>query len=92
MGWVKNINTSMLAFNISQFFLSLNYYFLPKYFDKAGFDLKVSKFFGNYLVGQQTKYIWNDFFSQLFSVDVEVGQVLWFKAQRVKQWNNSCIE
>ena len=92
MEWVNNINTSMLTFDISQFFPSLNHYLLPKFFDKVGFDLKASKFFGNYLVGQQTKYIWNDFFSQLFSVDVEVGQVLWFKAQRVKQWNNSCIE
>ena len=41
-----------------------------------GFDLKVSKFFGNYLVGQQTKYVWNKFSSYLFSVDMGVDQGL----------------
>jgi len=30
MGWVKNINTSMLVFDISQFFPSLNHHLLPK--------------------------------------------------------------
>ena len=34
IGWVKNINTSMLTFDIAQFFLSLNHQLLPKVFDK----------------------------------------------------------
>jgi len=66
----------MLAFDISQFFPFLNYHLLLKFFDKAGFDPKVSKFFSNYLVGQQTNYVWNNFSSQLFSVDVGVDQGL----------------
>jgi len=34
-GWVKNLITSMLAFDIAQFFLSLNHQ-LPFILDKAG--------------------------------------------------------
>ena len=74
MGWVKNINTSILTFNIAQFFTFLNHQLLPNFLDKAGFNTKVSKFFGNYLVGKQTKYVWNNFSSHLFSVNVGVGQ------------------
>jgi len=66
----------MLAFDIVQFFLSLNHQLLSNFFDKVGFDLKVSKFFNNYLVGQQTKYVWNKFSSYLFSVDMGVYQGL----------------
>ena len=74
MKWVKNINTSILTFDIVQFFPFLNHQLLPKFFDKASFDLKVSKFFDNYLIEQQTKYVWNNFSSHLFSVDVGVDQ------------------
>ena len=35
LGWVKNLITSMLAFDIAQFFLSLNHQ-LPFILDKAG--------------------------------------------------------
>ena len=62
-GWVKNNYTSTLAFDIAQFFPSLNYCLLPLIFDKAGFDLKVSSFFQNYLVGRKTQYCWNNFSS-----------------------------
>ena len=72
--WVKNINTSILAFDIVQFFLSLNHQLLPCIFDKACFNLKVSLFFQNYLVGQKTQYIWNSFFSSFYNVGVRVGQ------------------
>ena len=44
--------------------------------DKAGFDPKVSLFFRNYLVGRQTKYLWNNFSSPLFNVDIGVSQGL----------------
>jgi len=37
-GWVKNINTSTLAFDIAQFFPSLNYQ-LPYIFNEAGFKI-----------------------------------------------------
>ena len=37
-GWVKNLLTSTLAFNIMQFFLSLNHHLLTFILKKAEFD------------------------------------------------------
>ena len=34
----------------------------------------MSNFFRNYLVGRKTKYIWNDFISPLFDINISVGQ------------------
>ena len=56
-GWVKNLLTSTLAFDIVQFFPSLNYQLLPLILDKAGFDSKILSFFYNYLVDRKTKYL-----------------------------------
>jgi len=53
-GWVKNNTTNTLAFDIAQFFPSLNYQLLPLIFDKVGFNPKVSLFFHNYLVRRKT--------------------------------------
>ena len=64
----------MLAFNITQFFLLLNHQLLPLILAKAGFNHKVSNFFENYLIGRKTKYLWNNFSSLLYNVDVGVGQ------------------
>ena len=72
-GWVKNLITSMLAFNIAQFFPSLNHQLLPFILNKAGLDCKVSNFFKNYLVGRKTKYCWNDFISPIFNINVGIG-------------------
>ena len=38
------------------------------------FDCKVSKFFSNYLVNRKTKYLWNNFSSLFYNIDVGVGQ------------------
>jgi len=76
MGWVRNLSTSILTFNISQFFSLLNHCLLILIFEKVGFDLRVVKFFSNYLVGRKTQYFWNSFFSLFFNVDVRVGQGL----------------
>jgi len=73
-GWVKNLTTSTIAFDIAQFFPSLNYQLLPLILDKAGLDRRVFIFFKNYLVGRKTKYIWNDFISPSFDINVGVGQ------------------
>ena len=43
-GWVKYKITSTLAFNITQFFLFLNYCLLPLILRKAGFNSKVKHF------------------------------------------------
>ena len=72
--WIKKLSTSTLAFDISQFFPSLNYCLLPCILRKASFDLKIVQFFSNYLVGRKTWYFWNDFSSPLFNVNVGVGQ------------------
>ena len=49
-GWAKGKSTSTLAFNISQFFPSLNHNLLTSILSKAGLESKVSNFFANYLV------------------------------------------
>ena len=59
MGWVRNLPTSILAFDISQFFSSLNHRLLTLILGKAGkagLDSRVVKFFSNYLVGRRTQY------------------------------------
>ena len=73
---VMNLLTSTLAFNISQFFSSLNHHLLTLILGKAEFDSRVVKFFLNYLIGRKTQYFWNSFSSPFFNVDVEVRQYL----------------
>ena len=68
--------TSTLAFNIAQFFSSLNHQLLSLILNKAGFDPKVLFFFCDYLVGRKTKYLQNNFSSSLFNVDIGVSQEL----------------
>ena len=73
-GWVKGKSTSSLAFDISQFFPSLNHNLLVRILGKAGFNPKVSTFFANYLVKRRTSYMWNNFSSPMFDVNIGVGQ------------------
>ena len=54
LGWIKNCSTSTLVFDIAQFFPSFNHWMLPLIIDKAGFNLRISYFFSNYLVGRKT--------------------------------------
>ncbi len=60
-GWVKGKATSTLAFDISQFFPSLNHRFLVLILKKAGFDPKVVSFFSNYLTLKKYEYLGNNF-------------------------------
>jgi len=76
IGWVRNLSTNTLAFDISQFFPSLNHQLLTLILGKAGLDPRVVKFFLNYLVGRRTQYFWNNFSFSFFNVDVGVGQGL----------------
>ena len=73
-GWVKGKTTSTLAFDISQFFPSLNHQLFTLILEKAGLKSKVSSFFVNYLVKRKTSYLWNDSSSPNFEVNVGVGQ------------------
>ena len=68
--YVKNFLTSTLAFDIDQFFLLLNHQLFLIILDKAGFDSKIFLF--NYLVGKKMKYLWNNFSSSLFNVNIGV--------------------
>ena len=65
---------SILAFNIMQFFPSLNYQLFSLILVKAGFNHKVLNFFKNYLVSRKTSYLWNSFFSPFCNVDVCIRQ------------------
>ena len=76
LGWVKNLTTSTLAFNIAQFFPSLNHQLLSLIMNKIGLNQKVLTFFKNYLVSRKTKYLWNGFLSPFCNVDVRVRQRL----------------
>ena len=73
-GQVKNLLTSTLTFDITQFFPSLNHQLLSLILDKAEFDFKILLFFCDYLVERKIKYLWNNFLSSSFNVDIGVGQ------------------
>ena len=75
-GWVKNLLTSTLAFDISQFFPSLNHYLLSLILRKAGLDSSIIQFFSSYLVNRKMKYVWNNFSSHFVDVNIGVGQGL----------------
>jgi len=65
---------STLAFDVVQFFPSLNYCLISLILDKAGFNPRISSFFSDYLVSRKTQYLWNNFLSPFFNVDFGVGQ------------------
>jgi len=73
-GWAKGKTTSTLAFDISQFFPSLNHCLLTLILEKAGLEPRVSFFFVNYLVKRKTNYVWNNLMSPDFEVNIGVGQ------------------
>ena len=73
-GWTKNKSTSVLAFNIAQFFLLLNYRFLTIILEKAGLEPKVASFFADYLVKRKTNYTWNELSFLNFEANMGVGQ------------------
>ena len=70
LGWIKNLTTSTLVFDIAQFFSSLNYQLLLLILDKMELDCKILMFFKNYLVERKIKYLQNNFISLLFNVNV----------------------
>ena len=74
IGWIKNMLTSSLTFDIAQFFPLLNHRLLALILGKVEFKSRVVNFFSNYLVNRKTKYFWNNFSSSLFDVNVGVDQ------------------
>jgi hypothetical protein len=76
VGWVQGLKTSIVAFDIAQFFPSLNHEMLMAVLTWQGFPEHVQKFFASYLVGRGTRYLWNSFSSDRRSANVGVGQGL----------------
>ncbi|KAJ3502935.1 hypothetical protein NMY22_g18421 [Coprinellus aureogranulatus] len=73
-GWVKGYHTSVVTFDIAQFFPSINHQFLLAVLRKQGFHPKVATFFASYLVQRFTRYAWNNFVSDPMQADVGMGQ------------------
>jgi len=73
-GWVQNKTTSILAFDIAQFFPSLNYHLLTLILEKVDLNPKVTSFFVDFLVRRKTNYMWNDLSFPMYEVNVGVGQ------------------
>ncbi|RXW12052.1 hypothetical protein EST38_g13802 [Candolleomyces aberdarensis] len=73
-GWAKGLQTSVVAFDVAQFFPSINHQFLLAVLKKQGFSSKVTAFFGSYLVDRFTSYAWNRDTSDPRRADVGVGE------------------
>ena len=73
-GWLKQCHTSIIAFDIAQFFLSLNYEFLFICLKKAGLNTNVIGFFNSYHSNRSTTYTWNNFSSPAFNTNIRAGQ------------------
>jgi hypothetical protein len=54
--WARGLKTSMIAFDIMQFFPSLNHGMLMAILRRTGFPEKVIQFFSSYLVNRETSY------------------------------------
>ena len=74
MTWHRQWYTSIIAFDIAQFFPSLNHKFLSTCLKKAGLNTNVVGFFNSYHSNQSTIYTWNNFLSPAFNTNVGVGQ------------------
>jgi hypothetical protein len=55
-GWARGLKTSVIAFDIAQFFPSLNHGMLMAILRQSGFPEKVIWFFSSYLVNRETLY------------------------------------
>jgi len=73
-GWAKECHTSVIAFDIAQFFPSLNHDFLSACLAKAGLNTNVLEFFRSYHSNGSTTYAWNNFTSQKFATSIGVSQ------------------
>jgi hypothetical protein len=75
-GWARGLKTSMIAFDIVQFFPSLNHGMLMAILRQSGFPEKAIHFFSSYLVNRETSYHWGEFSSPKMNAHVGVGQGL----------------
>jgi hypothetical protein len=73
-GWRAKLKPSMVAFDLAQFFPSINHDVLLSILDKQGFAPEVVAIFRPYLVDQLTCYAWDNNLSWEFPSSVGVGQ------------------
>ena len=73
-GWTKQCHTSVIAFDIAQFFPSLNHLFISLCLKKIGLNNSVVKFFDNYYSNRSTIYTCYGFTFPLFNSSVGVDQ------------------
>ena len=73
-GWMKKCHTSVIAFDIAQFFPLLNHDFLSLCLTKAGLNANILKFFINYHSNRSMTYTWNNFTSQKFTTSIGIDQ------------------
>jgi len=73
-GWLRQYHTSVIAFDIAQFFPSLNHEFLFICLKKARLNTNVVGFFNSYHSNRSITYTWNKFSSPAFNTNVGVGQ------------------
>ena len=72
--WLKQYHTSVIAFNITQFFPSLNHYFLSICLKKVELSTNIRDFFNSYHSSYSISYLWNSFLSPIFDTNVGVSQ------------------
>jgi len=72
--WLKQCHTSIIAFDIAQFFSFLNHEFLSLCLTKAGLNTNVIGFFNSYHSNHSTTYSWNKFSSPSFNTNIGVDQ------------------
>ena len=58
-GWLRQCHMSVLTFDITQFFPSLNHQFLSLCLKKAGLNTNIIGFFNSYHSNRSTSYSWN---------------------------------
>jgi hypothetical protein len=73
-GWHTKLKTSVVAFDLAQFFPSINHDVLLSILDKQGFAPEVVVFLKSYLVDQFTHYTWDNDLSLEFPSSIGVRQ------------------
>jgi hypothetical protein len=73
-GWQAGLKTSVVAFDLAQFFPSINHELILSILEKQGFAPEIVAFFRSYLVGRHTQYAWDDNLSLAFPSSVGLGQ------------------
>jgi len=74
VGRLRQCHTSVLAFDIAQFFPFLNHQFLLLCLKKAGLNTNIVQFFNSYHSNCSISYSWNSFTFSPFNVNIGVGQ------------------